>query len=171
MRGRGHSKVSPSMHQAASMSSCPYFFLFRPISLHISHFPHFHLTTSHRHHVPKRTMQWLVVYTRTLASVLVYATGHFMVCLFVFIYFWAISLPTYLLSAAFSFLPLLLRLSLLPVRRMTLAPAMEGLLSVADLTNTNLHVIPSITVPYLHGRGTPDFLISNIIIPVQCRYR
>jgi hypothetical protein len=33
---------------------------------------------------------------------------------------------------------------------MALAPAMEGLLSVADLTNTNLHVIPLITAPCLY---------------------
>ena len=38
---------------------------------------------------------------------------------------------------------------LLPARLMTQAPATEGLLSVADLTNTNLHVIPLIIVPCL----------------------
>ena len=49
MHGGGHSKVSPFMHQATSMSSCPHLFSFRPISLHISHFPHFHLP---HYHVP-----------------------------------------------------------------------------------------------------------------------
>jgi hypothetical protein len=79
--------VSPFMHQATSMSSCPCFFSFRPMSLRISHFPHFHLATSHRLHVPTRTMRWLVACTRALASALVYATSYLRACLFKFILF------------------------------------------------------------------------------------
>jgi hypothetical protein len=87
MHGGGHSKVSPFMHQAISMSFCPCFFSFRPMSLHISYFPHFHLATSHRLHVPTRTMRWLVAHARTLSSVLVYATSYLRACLFIFILF------------------------------------------------------------------------------------
>jgi hypothetical protein len=47
MHRGGHSKVSPFMHQATSISSCPHLFSFRPMSLHISHFPHFHLPYYH----------------------------------------------------------------------------------------------------------------------------
>ena len=87
MRGGGHSKVSPFMHQATSMPSCPCFFSFQQTSLHVSHFPRFHLATSLRHHVPTRTTKWLVACTRTLASALVCATSCFRVCLFTFILF------------------------------------------------------------------------------------
>jgi hypothetical protein len=43
-----------------------------------------YLATSHRHHVPTRTMKCLVVCTRTLASAIVHAMSHFRVCLFTF---------------------------------------------------------------------------------------
>jgi hypothetical protein len=94
MCGGGHSKVSPFMHQATSMSSCPCFFSFQPTPLHISHFPHLHLTTSHRHHAPMQTTKWLVAHTRTLVSVLVYATSHVRVCLFMCFLFLG-DLPSY----------------------------------------------------------------------------
>ena len=147
--------MSPFMHQATSMSSCPYFFLFRPTSLHVSHFPHFHLATSHRHHVPTRTMKWLVVHTRTLASVLVYSTSHFRVCLFMFGFFlgdFAPHIPPF-------------RRILTPAPTATPRPSNDPSTSdgrpfkrIADLTNTNLHVIPLIIVPHLRD-------ISDITAP------
>ena len=82
-----HSEVPSFMHQATSMSSCPCFLSFWPISLHVPHFPQCHLTTLHRHHTPMRTMKWLVAHTRALESVLGYATSHFMDFLFKLILF------------------------------------------------------------------------------------
>ena len=104
MHRGGHSKVSPFMHQATSMPSCPCFFSFRPTSLHVSDFPHFHPATSHRHHVPTQTMRWLVACTRTLtvsSSMPQVISGFACSCLFCF---WVISLPTCLLSAVFGIL-------------------------------------------------------------------
>jgi hypothetical protein len=46
-------KVPPFVHQAISMPSCPHSFSFRPMLLHVSHFPCLLLTTCHRHHVPR----------------------------------------------------------------------------------------------------------------------
>ena len=48
--------------------------------------PTFLIHASHRHHVPTRTMKWFVACTRTPVSVLVYATSHFRVCLFIFVF-------------------------------------------------------------------------------------
>jgi hypothetical protein len=76
------------------MSSCPCFFSFQPMSHHISHFPHFHLATSLRHHVPTRTTKWLVACARALASALVYAASYFRVFLVIFILFLG-DLPSY----------------------------------------------------------------------------
>ena len=105
MHGGGHPKVPSFMHQATFlMASCPRFFSFRPTSPRFSHFPRFHLTTSHRHHFPTRTMQWLVACTRTLpvsSSVPHVISGFACSCLFCF---WVISLPTCLLSAVFGIL-------------------------------------------------------------------
>jgi hypothetical protein len=51
--GGGHPKMPPFMHQATSLSSFPYFFSFQLTSFRVSHFPHFRLATSYRHHVPR----------------------------------------------------------------------------------------------------------------------
>ena len=63
------------------------FFSFRPMSLHISHSPCFHLTTSSSPPFDTRTMKWLVTRARALSSALVHATSCFGVCLFMFILF------------------------------------------------------------------------------------
>ena len=60
---------------------------------------------------------------------------------------------------------MLLRLLLPPVRLMTLAPATEGLLSVAGSSNTNLHVTPLIIAPNLHGVDN-----STALWPVHARF-
>jgi hypothetical protein len=56
-----------------SIPSCPCFvFVLADVTPCFSfHFPHFHLSTTHRHHSPTLTMKWLVVHTMTLTSALV----------------------------------------------------------------------------------------------------
>jgi hypothetical protein len=68
------------------------------------------------------------------------------------VYFWAISLFTHLLSAAFSFLPLLLIAAITTTRPSNGPSTSNGRPSkrVADLTNKNLHAIPLTTAPHLH---------------------
>ena len=93
MHERGHSEVPSFMYQATSMSPCPCFLSFWPISLHIPHFPQCHLTTLHRHHTPMRTMKWLV---RTRGHLKVSSATpqdiSWTTCSNLFC-FWAISLP------------------------------------------------------------------------------
>ena len=70
----------------------------------IFHISIFHITTSHRRHVPTRTMKWLVACTRTLASILVPATRHGKSACSHLFCFCAVSLPIHLLSTAFGIL-------------------------------------------------------------------
>ena len=104
---------------------------------------------SHRHHVPTRTMKWLVAYMRTLASVLVCATRHpGSACSYLFVSGRSrsphISFPPHSHSCPCGY-------HYAATTRPSNDPSTsDGRPSKRSrLTNTNLHVIPLIIVPCL----------------------